>query len=79
MKINGKQYRSVWKEDTLVHFIDQRKLPYSFQIFTARTVKDVAYAIKDMVVRGAPAIGAAAAYYNQPALRHMTFFMLSST
>ena len=62
MKINGKQYRSIWKEDKIVHFIDQRKLPYSFQIFTARTVEDVAYAINDMVVRGAPAIGAAAAY-----------------
>jgi S-methyl-5-thioribose-1-phosphate isomerase len=44
-----------------LHFIDQRKLPYHFEIFTANTVDDVAFAIKEMVVRGAPAIGAAAA------------------
>jgi S-methyl-5-thioribose-1-phosphate isomerase len=62
MKIEGKEYRSLWPEGPLVKFIDQRKLPYSFEIFCARTVADVAFAIKDMVVRGAPAIGAAAAY-----------------
>ncbi|HVQ01570.1 MAG TPA: S-methyl-5-thioribose-1-phosphate isomerase [Candidatus Thermoplasmatota archaeon] len=62
MKINGKDYRSLWPEGNVVHFIDQRKLPHTFDIFTARTVTDVVFAIKDMVVRGAPAIGAAAAY-----------------
>jgi len=62
MKIDGREYRALWQEGQLVKFIDQRKLPYSLEIFTARTVDDVAYAIKDMVVRGAPAIGAAAAY-----------------
>lgn len=62
MKIEGKTYRSIWLEETSVKFIDQRKLPYRFEIFTARTVDDIAYAIKEMVVRGAPAIGAAAAY-----------------
>lgn len=62
MKVEGKEYRSLWPEGNLVKFIDQRKLPYSFEIFTAKTVADVAFAIKDMVVRGAPAIGAAAAY-----------------
>lgn len=62
MKIEGKTYRSIWLEETAVKFIDQRKLPYRFEIFTARTVDDIAYAIKEMVVRGAPAIGAAAAY-----------------
>jgi S-methyl-5-thioribose-1-phosphate isomerase len=62
MKINGRQYRALWLEGKVIKFIDQRKLPYSFEIFTARTVDDVAFAIKEMVVRGAPAIGAAAAY-----------------
>lgn len=62
MKINGQQYRALWNEGTTVKFIDQRKLPNSFEIFTARSTEDVAFAIRDMVVRGAPAIGAAAAY-----------------
>jgi len=62
MKIDGKEYRALWFEDKAVKLIDQRKLPYSFEIFTAKTVDDIAFAIKEMVVRGAPAIGAAAAY-----------------
>jgi len=62
MKIDGTQYRALWHDGNIVKFIDQRKLPYSFEIFTARTVNDVAFAIKEMVVRGAPAIGAAAVY-----------------
>ena len=62
MKIEGKEYRALWFENNTVNFIDQRKLPYKFEIYTAKTVNDIAFAIKDMVVRGAPAIGAAAAY-----------------
>jgi S-methyl-5-thioribose-1-phosphate isomerase len=62
MKIDGRPYRSLWHEEKVVKFIDQRKLPYTFEIFTAKTINDVAFAIKEMVVRGAPAIGAAAAY-----------------
>jgi len=62
MKINGKDYRALWMEGKTIKFIDQRKLPYSFEIFTAYNENDVAFAIKDMVVRGAPAIGAAAVY-----------------
>ncbi|MCX6671829.1 MAG: S-methyl-5-thioribose-1-phosphate isomerase [Euryarchaeota archaeon] len=62
MKIDGREYRALWPEGQSIKFIDQRKLPYFFEIFTASTVDDVAYAIKEMVVRGAPAIGAAAAY-----------------
>jgi S-methyl-5-thioribose-1-phosphate isomerase len=62
MKINGKDYQALWQEGHIVQFIDQRKLPYSLEIYSARTVDDIAYAIKEMVVRGAPAIGAAAAY-----------------
>jgi translation initiation factor eIF-2B subunit alpha/methylthioribose-1-phosphate isomerase len=62
MKVEGKEYRSIWIEDNLIKFIDQRKLPYVFEIFTAKTVDDITFAIKNMVVRGAPAIGAAAVY-----------------
>jgi S-methyl-5-thioribose-1-phosphate isomerase len=62
MKIDGKDYRALWYEGNSVKFIDQRKLPYTVDIFTAKTVSEVAFAIKTMVVRGAPAIGAAAAY-----------------
>lgn len=62
MLVNGKEYRALWWEKNSIKFIDQRKLPYTFDIFTARTVDEVAFAIKNMVVRGAPAIGAAAAY-----------------
>lgn len=50
-----------FKDDTL-YLIDQRKLPISYEMFQCKTYKDVDFAIKDMVVRGAPAIGAAAAY-----------------
>ena len=62
MKIEGKDRRALWLKGTVVHFIDQRKLPYKLEIFTAKTVDEVAFAIEDMVVRGAPAIGAAAVY-----------------
>ena len=62
MKIEGKDRRALWLEGTVVKFIDQRKLPYKLEIYTAKTVNEVAFAIEDMVVRGAPAIGAAAVY-----------------
>ena len=62
MKIDGKDCRALWFEGNVVKFIDQRKLPYKIEIFTAKTVDDIVFAIKDMVVRGAPAIGAAAVY-----------------
>jgi translation initiation factor eIF-2B subunit alpha/methylthioribose-1-phosphate isomerase len=62
MKIEGKEYKALWFENNIVKFIDQRKLPYKFEIYNAKTVNDIVFAIKDMIVRGAPAIGAAAAY-----------------
>jgi translation initiation factor eIF-2B subunit alpha/methylthioribose-1-phosphate isomerase len=62
MRVEGKEYRSLWFEDGSVKFIDQRKLPYRFEIYIAKTVEQVAFAIEEMVVRGAPAIGATAAY-----------------
>ncbi len=54
--------KAIWYEDDNVKLIDQRKLPDKFEIFTAETSDDIAYAIKNMVVRGAPAIGITAAY-----------------
>ncbi len=57
-----KELRAVWFEDGIVKLIDQRKLPAKFEIFEAGRAEEVAYAIKEMVVRGAPAIGITAAY-----------------
>ena len=56
--------RSVsWNAEAFaVQLIDQRKLPTSFQLVNATTTADVAKCIKTMVVRGAPAIGATAAF-----------------
>ena len=49
-------------KDEMLYLIDQRKLPNTYEIFICKTYKDVDFAIKDMVVRGAPAIGASGAY-----------------
>ncbi|PYB67816.1 S-methyl-5-thioribose-1-phosphate isomerase [Thermoplasma sp. Kam2015] len=54
--------KAVWYEDDEVKLIDQRKLPEKIEIFEAKNSDDIAYAIKNMVVRGAPAIGVTAAY-----------------
>jgi len=57
-----RELRTVWLEDGLVKLIDQRYLPFDLRVYEAKTVEEVAVAIEDMVVRGAPAIGATAAY-----------------
>tara|TARA_Y100000816_G_scaffold24952_1_gene16066 strand:- start:324 stop:1394 length:1071 start_codon:yes stop_codon:yes gene_type:complete len=62
MKINSKLYRTIWYENNVVKIIDQTKLPHQFVIKDLKTVKDAINAIKTMEVRGAPLIGAAAAY-----------------
>ena len=62
MKINGKQYRTIWFENKLVKIIDQTKLPHKFLIKDLKNVRDAINAIKNMEVRGAPLIGATAAY-----------------
>ena len=54
--------RTVWLEDGVVKLLDQRYLPFEIRIYEARGLEELAVAIEDMVVRGAPAIGAAAAY-----------------
>ncbi|MCX6060288.1 MAG: S-methyl-5-thioribose-1-phosphate isomerase [Chloroflexi bacterium] len=54
--------RTVFWENNELKMIDQRILPARFEVISYRAHKDVAFAITDMVVRGAPAIGAAAAF-----------------
>lgn len=58
----AKEYRTIWMDGTTVCMIDQRLLPHSFEICRARSCDETISAIRDMAVRGAPAIGAAAAY-----------------
>jgi S-methyl-5-thioribose-1-phosphate isomerase len=62
MKVRGREMRAVWWEDGVIRFLDQRHLPHALEIGAARTVDDVARAIEQMAVRGAPAIGVFAAY-----------------
>ena len=62
MQINGKTYRTIWFEKNIVKIIDQTKLPHQFIIKDLKTVQDSINAIKTMEVRGAPLIGATAAY-----------------
>ena len=62
MKIQGQDKRALWFEENILYIYDQRKLPQSLEIYKAKTVDDVDHAIRTMVIRGAPAIGAAAVY-----------------
>jgi methylthioribose-1-phosphate isomerase len=65
MNVNGKHYRTIWlKQDDpqVVQIIDQQVLPHEFRIVDLKTVDELAYAIKAMVVRGAGLIGATAGY-----------------
>ena len=62
MRVNGKKYRTIWFENNNVKIIDQTKLPHKFVIKDLRKVSDAINAIKVMEVRGAPLIGATAAY-----------------
>lgn len=65
MKINGQNYRTIWEKkgnSSIIQIIDQRLLPHRFEIVDLKTTDDFATAIGDMYVRGAPLIGATAAY-----------------
>jgi methylthioribose-1-phosphate isomerase len=62
MKIEGKDYKTIWFEKNIVKIIDQTKLPHIFLIKELKTCDDAVNAIKNMEVRGAPLIGATAAY-----------------
>jgi methylthioribose-1-phosphate isomerase len=63
MKISGTHFRTVWVTASgTVQAIDQSRLPFEFATIDLETLADAARAIKTMVVRGAPLIGATAAY-----------------
>src|SRR3989338_747187 len=62
MLVNGINYRTVWMQDSSVYMINQQLLPFKFEIFKSGTYSETAGAIKAMIVRGAPAIGATGAY-----------------
>jgi methylthioribose-1-phosphate isomerase len=63
VKIHGKPYRTIWPLGTgAVEVIDQMRLPHEFATAVLRSPNDCAVAIKTMLVRGAPLIGATAAY-----------------
>jgi len=64
MKVHGKHMRTIWptRDGEAVEIIDQTKLPFALEIVCLETVDEAAQAIFDMLVRGAPLIGATAAY-----------------
>jgi methylthioribose-1-phosphate isomerase len=62
MRIKDKSFRTIWFEENLVKIIDQTKLPHQFIIKELKNVQEAINAIKTMEVRGAPLIGATAAY-----------------
>jgi methylthioribose-1-phosphate isomerase len=63
MNYQGKHWRTIWRNaDDSVGVIDQRRLPHEFETIALRSMEDAAEAIRNMTVRGAPLIGATAAY-----------------
>ena len=71
MKVDGTHYRSIWVDDDghTVQIIDQTKLPHIFEVVNLESKEDAAAAIRDMLVRGAPLIGATGAYGMALAMR----------
>ncbi len=71
MKVNGKSWRPIWLEDDgrAVGIIDQTRLPFAFETARLTSESEVAHAIRAMLVRGAPLIGATAAYGMALAMR----------
>lgn len=62
MKIHNQHYRTIWRDASAVCIIDQTKLPFAWVIERIETHAQMCHAIHSMQVRGAPLIGAAAAY-----------------
>ncbi len=65
MNYQGKRWRTIWRNDDAkgsIGVIDQRLLPHEFKTLTLSTMEECAEAIRHMTVRGAPLIGATAAY-----------------
>ena len=71
MKIDGVAYRTIWvaEDGWSVEIIDQTKAPHDFAVARLTTLEEAAHAIRAMLVRGAPLIGATAAYGLALALR----------
>src|SRR6201990_1325262 len=71
MKVDGKHFRSIWRETDgwSVSAIDQRRLPHEFVVAHLANCEEAADAIRSMLVRGAPLIGATAAYGVALAMR----------
>ena len=89
MKVDGKHTRTIWPQSdgVTVGTIDQTLLPHRFETIALRTLEDAARAIKTMQVRGAPLIGATAAYgmalavyadASDEALRHAYSVLLAT-
>jgi len=75
MVLQNKYYRTIWLDEDSsgdVCVLDQRELPFSIKILTLRNLEDAASAIENMAVRGAPQIGATAAFAFYLATREMT-------
>jgi len=64
MRVGKSHYRSIWVsgEPPVIQVIDQRKLPFEFQVMELSSLEEACFAIREMVVRGAPLIGVTAAY-----------------
>jgi len=62
MRVEGRAYRTIWLEDGKIRIIDQTALPHEFLLRELSDLASAAQAIRTMQVRGAPLIGAAAAY-----------------
>lgn len=71
MKVDGRHFRSIWLEPDgwSVGAIDQRRLPHEFIVAKITTADEAGEAIRSMLVRGAPLIGATAAYGMALAMR----------
>ena len=65
MNVSGRPFRTIWPsaDGTAVEIIDQTQLPHAFATARLATLADAAHAIRAMLVRGAPLIGATAAYW----------------
>lgn len=62
MRIHDQHFRTIWPSENALCFIDQTRLPFEFVIVRVTTLAEICHAIRHMQVRGAPLIGAAAAY-----------------
>ena len=71
MRIDGKEYRTVWMEDEVIKTINQVLLPDRFELITIHNLPQAVDVIRKMYVRGAPAIGALGVYAFAQAISHM--------